>query len=76
MARVGWAHLKRLCKDKHTERSSRAVRGLSRPPPPTRGLLAAIGLLRGLLGQAALGIDGLEKGSSAQSHWEHQSAGG
>lgn len=27
MAHVCWVHLKRLCKDKHVERSSRAVRG-------------------------------------------------
>lgn len=36
----------------------------------------ATGLLRGLVGQAALGVNMLGKGSSAQSPWERQSAGG
>ena len=45
--RVGWVHLKRLCRDEHAKKSSRAVRG---PLTPTEVCLAATELLEVCLG--------------------------
>lgn len=65
---MGWVHLKRLCRDKYADESSRAVHG---PLIPTEACPAATELLRGMprgrLARNALRVYVMGKDRSALS---------